>query len=236
MNPKITLMALATVLLSINGGTSHGIDASSIADQYKLVGIISSNTSKKHGIVVIRDKESKRTYTVRSGERIPQSDNVRVFKIGRRSITLTARGSTMVLSYGGSEVQTSPQKAESRLVNLTDLENFYRERSADEEEADVNRWPKVDLERTQEWVDDDSLETTSANRNSSDDDGSQTNVKPESADQEEFSEQDREDQETTSIKRKNEGERNRDFMTYEEYRQIYSKQLNQQKKRKKILH
>ncbi len=122
------------------------VETRSIADDYQLVGIISGGSKTERGIVVLRELASKRTFTVRTGDRIPQSDGVTVKSIGQGSVVLATTQSTVELGYGGSSMITETEDAETRLVNLTDLENFYRDQEERALFESIYTWPEANAD------------------------------------------------------------------------------------------
>lgn len=94
--------------MSLCGSSSLlAVDESRILSRYKLVGVISDDLKggETRGIVVIKDAYTQRTLTLRSGDRLPDDDGVRIESVSRRQVILNDQGGRVALTFGNSQVE-----------------------------------------------------------------------------------------------------------------------------------
>ena len=127
---------LGTFCLLLTMATSNAVavERAKVLERYSLVGVIAESTreSDKQGIVVIRDNQTKRNLTLRTGEMVSVFDKLKVSKVMRNQVQLVSGTQKITITYAGSTTKPSFQEENPNIDldklyidELNDLENRY---------------------------------------------------------------------------------------------------------------
>ena len=107
MRSVLHVFALLTLGCAL-ANCALAVEAARWAERFALVGIISEDTPGQtgHGIVVLRDRTTKRTLTLRGGATLPDVGNVRVGSIRHKKVVLTDGANTVELTYADLDTPT----------------------------------------------------------------------------------------------------------------------------------
>lgn len=105
------------------------VEKAKVLERYSLVGVIAESTgeSGKQGIVVIRDNQTKRNLTLRTGEMVSAFDKLKVSKVMRNEVLLVSGSEKITITYAGSTTKPSFQED----VPSEDLDRLYVEQLND---------------------------------------------------------------------------------------------------------
>jgi hypothetical protein len=132
MKTKFGIAAILWNLLWAN--TVLAVEATSIADRYRLVGVIAAADKKGQdaSLAVIKDEQTGRSVMVRTGEQLPGSDDVRLAVIRRNEIELSASGQNIVVGYGGGEAKVEKQDTVTEFMQTDELGSYYYQPRSDD--------------------------------------------------------------------------------------------------------
>jgi hypothetical protein len=130
-----TNFGIAAILVNLLwANTVFAVEVTSIADRYRLVGVIAAADKKGQdaSLAVIKDEQTGRSVMVRTGEQLPGSDDVRLAVIRRNEIELSSNGQSIVVGYGGGEAKVEKTDAVSEFIQSEELSSYYYQPRTDE--------------------------------------------------------------------------------------------------------
>ena len=98
--------ALGLMLLTAE---SWAVEPAKYGDRFALVGIISEDAASGQGIVVLRDRLTKKTLTLRGGAALPEAGALKVGAIRHRKVVLSDGQETIELTYADLDQEPAAQ-------------------------------------------------------------------------------------------------------------------------------
>lgn len=94
-------LKLILVLLLVLASPLFAVQVSKWQRRFALVGVISEDDpgTKAKGVVVLRDLDTKKTLTLKGGEKVPGIDGFKVFSIRRKQVIIRRGEEQIELSY-----------------------------------------------------------------------------------------------------------------------------------------
>jgi hypothetical protein len=91
-----------------------------VVDKWSVVGVISGDSA---GIVVLRNNQSKRTYTLAVGDALPTEFGYTLRSVKGKSVIVASESEAVTLGFAESSVPDEPER-DSRTARFID--NYYR--------------------------------------------------------------------------------------------------------------
>jgi len=99
------------------------IDATRIAERFTLVGVIAEGNA---GVAVLRDLDSNRTFTLRTGQTVPSEPGLTLSSVGRRGVMLAGQNEAGVeVGYRQEAPEPTPESSSADgILNVSTEEDW----------------------------------------------------------------------------------------------------------------
>lgn len=94
------LKSLKAVLVSVLFCSFQALASDLAIHDFYVVGVIAEKSDYSEGIVVLKNKESQKSYTLRGGSKVPETDSWTIDTIKRREVVAVNKDQAITLPYG----------------------------------------------------------------------------------------------------------------------------------------